>query len=436
MKTTRLHDPNAAKTGGPAPEIETTTLANGLRVLTDPMAEVESVSLGVWVEAGARYETPAQSGISHLLEHMAFKGTERRSARAIAEEIEAVGGQMNAYTARENTAYYVKVLKEDADLALDILGDILRHSTMDSDELARERTVVLQEIGQARDTPDDIVFDHFQETAFPGQPLGRPVLGDETVVSTVERGALIGYMARHYGAGRMVLAAAGRIEHGRLVELGAAAFGDLARGEPTLPEPGRYAGGEFRAKRKLEQAHIVLGFEGLSVHDPDYHALQVFSTALGGGMSSRLFQEVREKRGLVYTIHSFVSSFEDCGVLGIYAGTDPARLGELMPILSDEMVNAAANIGAAEIERARAQLRAGVLMGLERTELRAEQLAQQVLVYGRPIPIAETLAELDAVDQAAIARVAARLLRSRPTLAALGPLARLESFDVFRARLG
>jgi len=434
MKPARLQTPSAAKRGGPVPGIATTTLGNGLRVLTDPMAEVESVSLGVWVEAGARYEQAAESGISHLLEHMAFKGTARRSARDIAEEIEAVGGQMNAYTARENTAYYVKVLKDDVPLALDILGDILRNSAMDADELARERDVVLQEIGQARDTPDDIVFDHFQETAFPGQPLGRPVLGDEAVVGSVERASLVGYMARHYGAQRMVLAAAGKIEHERLVELAGAALGDVARGSPAQPEAGRYAGGEFRAERKLEQAHIVLGFEGVAIHDPDFYALQLLSMALGGGMSSRLFQEVREKRGLVYSIHSFVASFEDCGLFGIYAGTDPKRLKELMPVLCEETAKAGDALTDEEIARARAQLRAGLLMGLERTELRAEQLAQQMLIYGRPIPIAETLQVLEAVDRAAIARVAARLMGSRPTLAALGPLGRLEPFDAIEAR--
>ncbi|HUC63069.1 MAG TPA: pitrilysin family protein [Alphaproteobacteria bacterium] len=399
------------------------------------MAEVESVSLGVWVEAGARYEQAAESGISHLLEHMAFKGTARRSARDIAEEIEAVGGQMNAYTARENTAYYVKVLKDDVPLALDILGDILRNSAMDADELARERDVVLQEIGQARDTPDDIVFDHFQETAFPGQPLGRPVLGDEAVVGSVERASLVGYMARHYGAQRMVLAAAGKIEHERLVELAGAALGDVARGSPAQPEAGRYAGGEFRAERKLEQAHIVLGFEGVAIHDPDFYALQLLSMALGGGMSSRLFQEVRERRGLVYTIHAFASSFTDSGVFGIYAGTGEEEVAEVVPVICEELAHAGSEASKAEVDRAVAQLKAGLLMGLESPGARSEQLAQQLLIFGRPIPTSETIRKIEAVDKIAVARVAARLMASRPTLAALGPIGRLEPYEAVAARL-
>ncbi len=416
-------------------EVETTVLANGLTVMSDRMESVETVSLGVWVSAGTRYEVPEQSGVSHLLEHMAFKGTERRSARAIAEEIEAVGGQLNAYTAREVTAYYAKVLKEDISLAVDILADILQHSAMDEEELARERAVVLQEIGQANDTPDDIIFDYFQETAFPGQPLGRPVLGSAEVVERVPRDVLLAYMGHHYGPRRMVLAASGKLEHARLVELAGEAFSALPPAAPPPPESGAYAGGSFRSDKELEQVHLVIGLEGLSHHDPDYYALQVFSTLLGGGMSSRLFQEVREKRGLVYTIHSFASSFADCGLFGIYAGTGEAEVAELVPVVCEELARAGSEASEVEIARATAQLRAGILMGLESPGSRCEQIAQQMLVFGRAIPTSETIRKIEAVDKAAVARVARRLIASRPTVAALGPLSRLESYDTLVARL-
>lgn len=431
----RLHVLPPRSGNQPAADIQITKLPNGLTVVSDRMEQVETVSLGVWVGAGARNETPELNGISHLLEHMAFKGTRRRSARAIAEEIEAVGGVLNAYTARELTAYYAKVLQEDAPLAIDIIADILQHSVMDAEELARERAVVLQEIGQANDTPDDIIFDHFQETAFPDQPLGRPVLGNEKVVETLGRDALLGYMARSYGASRMVLAAAGKIEHARLVELAADCFLHLPAGNPPIPDAARYSGGEFRADRDLEQVHLVIGLDGLSFHDPDFYALQVYSTLLGGGMSSRLFQEVREKRGLAYTIHSFASSFTDCGAFGVYAGTGEAEVADLVPVVCDELRQAGETANEAEIGRARAQLRASILMSLESTSARTEQLGQQMLVFGRPISTDETIEKIECVDKAAIARVASRLTASRPTVAALGPLSRLERLDAVAARL-
>jgi predicted Zn-dependent peptidase len=416
--------------------VEVTSLSNGLQLATDRMDSVETVSLGVWVAAGTRNERPEINGISHLLEHMAFKGTRRRTARDIAEQIEAVGGQLNAYTGREQTAYYAKVLKEDVGLALDIIADILQHSVFDEEELARERAVVLQEIGQANDTPDDIIFDHFQETAFPGQPLGRPVLGSAEIVRALPRSALVDYLSGQYGGSRMVLAASGQLHHEQLVALAGEAFGDMPRGNPAVFEPARYLGGEFREARDLEQVHIVLGLEGMSYHDPDYYALQVLSTLLGGGMSSRLFQEVREKRGLVYTIHSFASSFTDGGAFGIYAGTGEAELAEMLPVVCDELARAGTSLGEAEIARARAQLKASILMALESTGARCEQLAHQLMVYGRPVPTGEVIGKIEAVDQAATARVAARLLSSRPTVATLGPLGRLEPYDAIAARLG
>ncbi|WP_119462128.1 M16 family metallopeptidase [Rhodospirillaceae bacterium SYSU D60014] len=415
--------------------IRVTTLDNGLRVATDAMPAVDTVSLGIWAGVGTRNEPAAVNGVAHLLEHMAFKGTDRRSARDIAVEIEAVGGHLNAYTSREQTAYYAKVLVEDLPLAVDIIADILQHSTFDEGELARERAVVLQEIGQAEDTPDDIIFDHFQETAYPGQALGRPVLGLAEIVGSLPREAIRGYLHRHYRADRLVLAAAGRIEHDRLVELAAAAFRNLPTGEPESIEPARYQGGDFRQPRDLEQVHLVLGFDGVGYRDPDHYAASVLSTLLGGGMSSRLFQEIREKRGLVYSIYSFASAYTDGGLFGIYAGTGETEAADLVPLICDELVRLPETLDDEEIRRARAQLKAGILMARESTGARCEQLAQHLLVFDRPLSTAEVVAKIDAVDGPQLSRVARRLAASRPTVAALGPIDRVEAFDAIAARL-
>ena len=416
-----------------APQL--TTLANGLRILTDPMGSVDSVSLGMWIGAGARHENPETGGVAHLLEHMAFKGTSRRDALAIAEEIEDVGGHLNAYTAREQTAYYAKVLKEDAPLAIDLLGDILQNSRFDADELARERTVVLQEIGQAADTPDDIIFDDFQETAYPDQAIGRPVLGRAEVVAQMDRQAIVDFIAQNYGADRMVFAAAGNIAHQAVVDMVGVAFEHLPAKSRASSQPAIYRGGDHRQEKDLEQAHLIIGFDGVAFDDPDFYALQVFSTIFGGGMSSRLFQEVREKRGLVYSIYSFASSFLDGGIFGIYAGTGPNEVDQLVPVLADEIVKAAGSISAAELARAKAQLKSGLLMSRESTSNRAEQLAQHMLVRGRIASSAEIVAKVDAIDLDAIAEVATRLRRSPPTVAATGPLAKLEDYETIRARL-
>jgi len=415
---------------------EISTLDNGLRVVTDRVETVDTVSLGLWVEVGTRHESAEVNGVAHFLEHMAFKGTERRSARAIAEEIEAVGGHLNAYTSRESTAYYAKVLKEDAPLALDILADILMHSTFDPAELERERTVILQEIGQANDTPDDIIFDHFQECAFPDQAMGRPVLGSPDIIKRLSREAVTAYLGDHYGAERMVLSVAGNAEHGRAVDLAGKLLAGLPRERAVSTEPARYAGGERREERDLEQLHLVLGFPGLTLSDPDYYAAAVLSTAFGGGMSSRLFQEVREKRGLVYAIHSFAHSYRDGGLFGIYAGTGEGDAAELLPVLCDETMRLDSGFEPAELARAKAQMKAGLLMSLESTSARCEQQAQHLLIHGTPFDPADLVCRIDAVDDAAIGRVVASWRAAPPTLVALGPLGGLEEFGRLRARLG
>jgi predicted Zn-dependent peptidase len=414
---------------------QVTTLANGLRIVTDRMDGVSTSTLGVWVDVGTRSEPEAVNGVAHLLEHMAFKGTARRSARDIAEEIETVGGQINAYTSREHTAYHARVLAEDVPLAIDILADILQHSAFDPEELERERAVILQEIGQAQDTPDDVIFDNFQEQAFPEQGLGRPVLGRAEIIRTIERGAIAGYMARHYTPSRMVLSAAGAVDHGAVVKLAEDAFGALDGIAEVGPDAARYVGGDRREAKDLEQVHLVLGFPGVSYADPDYYAASALSALLGGGMSSRLFQEIREKRGLVYSVYSFAASYMDGGLFGIYAGTGEAEVAELIPVMCDELVGVADTLGEAELRRARAQLKAGLLMGLESSSSRAEQAASQLLIFGRIIPVAEIVARLDEVDRAAVARVARRLFSAEPTFAALGPIGEIEDFDRIARRL-
>ncbi len=409
--------------------IRITTLGNGLRVASDPMSSVETASVGVWVEAGSRYEGAAISGVSHFLEHMVFKGTRRRDARAIAEEIEAVGGHLNAHTSREYTAFYAKVLKENLPLAVDIIADILQDPLLDAGELGRERTVVLQEIMQAQDTPDDIIFDRFQETAFPEQALGRPVLGAPDLIEGMSREILANYLKSHYGAPRMVLAAAGKVDHDALVAMAEGAFDRLPPPSPGVREPAAYSGGDFREERDLEQVHLVLGFRGVGYGDPDFYPLSVLSTLLGGGMSSRLFQEAREKRGLVYSIYSFPSAYSDTGLFGIYAGTGEQEVEELLPLICDELRSVARDVNEAEITRAKAQMRAGMLMSLESTSSRCEQLARQLMIFGRPVPVAETVAKVEAVDREAVVEAARRLLATPPTMATLGPIDRVAGYD-------
>jgi len=415
--------------------VRVSELGNGLRVASDAMDTVESVSVGAWVAVGARDEPAELNGISHLLEHMAFKGTERRDALAIAAEIEAVGGQLNAYTARETTAYYAKILKDDLPLAVDIIADILQHSVMDAKELAREQDVIVQEINQSNDTPDDIVFDYFQATAFPDQAIGRPVLGSAALVRAMDSRRLLDYMRGHYGAANMVFAAAGRLDHDRLAELAASAFDSLPALTNSRRQPARYVGGKFRESRRLEQAHVLMGMQGVAYEDGDFYATSVFSTLLGGGMSSRLFQEVREKRGLAYSIYSYLSSYVDGGLFAIYAGTGEGQVSELVPLVFDEIGKLAKGAPGDEIARARAQVKATILMSLESTSSRCEQLARQMIVFGRPLPVDEIVARVEAVDGAAIARVATRLMDSPPTLAGIGPAPGMRALERAARRL-
>ncbi len=414
--------------------VQVTTLSNGLRVVTDSMSSVETVAVGVWVAAGTRHEIAEINGISHLLEHMAFKGTARRTAQAIAEEMDNVGGQLNAYTSRDHTAYYAKVLKEDLGLAVDILSDILLNSSMDGEELAREQHVVVQEINQADDTPDDIIFDHFQAAAFPDQPMGWPVLGKEEIVRAVTPERLRSYMATNYAADNMVASASGNVDHAAFVALIERAFASLPRRSAVSEVAGKYAGGDFRQSRDLEQIHVVLGYGGVAHGDPDFYNLGALSTLLGEGMSSRLFQEIREKRGLAYSVFSTTQSFSDTGVFSIYIGTGQDDIPKLVPVLRDEIKKVTESISEDEVKRARAQIKAGLLMSLESPGSRCAQSARQIMVYGRPLTTAEIIAKVEDVNAAGITRVAQRIFASTPTLAALGEQKSLNELETLRAR--
>lgn len=398
-----------------------TTLANGLRVVTDSIPHVETVTCGLWVGVGARYESADINGISHVLEHMAFKGTTRRSARQIAEEIEAVGGYLNAYTSREATAYHAQILESDAPLAIDILADILQHSTFEAGEFAREQSVIIQEIGQTFDTPDDIIFDYFQEACYPDQPLGQPILGTARIIGSLSPNQVKTYMQDHYGARQMVFAAAGKLDHEEMVALVAEKFAHLPSDCPKEVRLAIYKGGSVHQTRDLEQTHLVLGYEGLPFGHPDHYAASILSTILGGGMSSRLFQEVREKRGLVYSIYTFASSYHDTGIFGIYAGASPKQIHEVIPVIQEELHRFPKTIEMGEMNRAKAQLKASLMMSLESTTSRCERLANHLLIYGEPIPHQEILEKIDAVTPDQVTVLAQRVFSGPQTRVTLGP---------------
>lgn len=400
-----------------------TTLSNGLRVATLAMPGLHSAALGIWVTAGGRNERAEQNGIAHFLEHMAFKGTTRRSALQIAEAIEDVGGYINAYTSRDATAYYVRVLEDDVDLAFDVISDIVLNPVFDPREIEVERGVILQEIGQCLDTPDDIIFDWLQEAAYPDQPMGRTILGPAECVSRFGRADLARFVAENYGPGQMVISAAGAVSHDRILALAEAAFGHLKPVAQAPREAARWQGRETRHVKPLEQAHFALAFEGPSYLAPDFYAAQIFSSVLGGGMSSRLFQKIREERGLCYTIFAQSGFHDDTGMLTIYAGTGADDLADLANLTIDEIKRAAEDMTEAELARARAQLRASLLMGLESPSAQAERMARSLAVWGRVPNAAEVADRIASVSLADIRDHAIGLIGSaRSALALYGPV--------------
>ena len=398
-------------------------LPNGVRIVSEMMPGLQSASIGVWVAAGGRHERIEQNGIAHFLEHMAFKGTTRRSALQIAEAIEDVGGYINAYTSREVTAYYARVLKQDVPLAMDVISDIVLNPVFDAREIEVERGVILQEIGQAHDTPDDVIFDWLQEESYRDQPLGRTILGPAERVGKFTKDDLAAFVDEHYRPEHMIIAAAGAVDHDVLVRLAEELFGHLVPKSGGDVERAHFTGGEIRRSKPLEQAHFALAFEGPGYRDDRIYTSQIYSSALGGGMSSRLFQEVRENRGLCYTIFAQAGAYGDTGTTTIYAGTSGDEVRDLARITISEMKRAAEDLQEVEVARARAQMKAGMLMGLESPSNRAERLARLVQIWNKVPPLEETVAKIDAVTTEDVRAFAEEMAVTAPAALALyGPI--------------
>lgn len=412
--------------------VECTRLPSGLTVVTENMPHLESVALGTWIKSGSRNETEAEHGIAHLLEHMAFKGTNQRTARQIAEEIENVGGEVNAATSTETTSYYARVLKDNVPLAVDILADILTDSVFDEEELEREKHVILQEIGAADDTPDDVVFDRFSEQAYRGQTIGRSILGTPETVQSFTSGQIRNYLSRNYTTDRMFVVAAGKVDHDAFVKQVEQRFASLPTTPSSTPvmDAARYTGGESRVERDLMDTQVLLGFEGKAYHMRDFYCSQILANILGGGMSSRLFQEVREIRGLCYSVYAFHWGFSDTGIFGIHAATGGENLPELVPVIIEELRKASEHIDGQEIERSRAQIRAQLLMGQESPAARAGQIARQMMLYGRTIPNQEMMERIAGITTQRLTDLAGRLFfDTAPTLSAIGPVDQLVSLN-------
>lgn len=418
--------------------VDISRLSNGLTIVTHTMAQIESVALGIWVKSGSRNERAEEHGIAHMLEHMAFKGTENRTAYQIATDIEDVGGEINAATSVETTAYFARVLKDDMPLAVDILADIITSSKFEEEELEREKQVVLQEINATQDTPDDIVFDYFTETAFRHQTIGRPILGTPDSVRSFTSDNLRSFMNEHYSADRMIVIATGAVEHEQFVREVESRLGSFrAHSVAPLTELANYVGGDFREYRNLKDAQVLIGFEGRAYHMRDYYASQILSIILGGGMSSRLFQEVREKRGLCYSIYAFHWGFSDTGLFGIHTATNEDGLAELVPVVLEELYKASKNISQKELDRARAQYRANLTMSRESPSSRMQMIARQMSLYGRPIPSSELMERLSLITVDRLADLAERLfIDSKPTLAAVGSVGSLVSYCDLVSSLG
>lgn len=413
-----------------------TTLPSGLRVVSQPMPAVRTVAAGVWARAGSRDEAPDEQGLAHFLEHMAFKGTARRSAQAIVEEMESVGGDLNASTTVETTGYYVRLMGEDLPVALDIFADILAHSTFDEVEMKREKSVVLQEIGACEDSPEDWLPDLFMERAFPKQAIGRQILGTRDSVRSFDAKKIRHYLDRCYRAPAMVIAAAGDVDHDRLVADAERLFSSFSADRPPAPAQASYGGGETRKPRRLEQAHLMLGFSGFSYHDDAQYAAHAFAHILGGAMSSRLFQEVREKRGLAYTIDAQHWSYSDCGLFCVSAGCSEEDVGEFVAVTLDEITRATQDITQLELDRARAQIKVSLMSGFESPSRRVDQIAHQLLAYDRLLSGDEILAKLDALTIETVRAAGARMLATAPTLTTIGPARRAPPVDKIAARIG
>jgi len=395
-------------------------LANGLTVAVDPLPGAESVALGLYVKVGSRSEPEALGGVAHLVEHMVFKGAGGRDTRALAEAIEDVGGSLNAWTARDQTAFNGRALARDLPLVAELIADLVRAPHFDEEHLEREKQVILSELGETTDSPDDLVHDHLLEAAFEGQPIGRSVLGTETSIRAASRQDCFDWLLREFVPSRMILAASGRVDAEQLVAIAERLFGDMAsRPEPAV-EPARFTGGLRNDRRSFEQAHWCLAFPGLAAADEGTPALSLFIQALGGGTSSRLFQELREERGLAYSIYAWNQPFADVGLVGIGCAAERARAPESIALARDLVAATADGLTDGELQRARAQIEASLLMGLETAQGRADHLARSIEVFGRPVETDELVEQLRSADVAAVGGAGAALLDGPIAVASVG----------------
>jgi predicted Zn-dependent peptidase len=417
--------------------VEISKLENGLHVVTHAMPHLESVALGIWIKAGARDENPEENGVAHFLEHMAFKGTTRRTAQGIAEEIESAGGEINAATGMETTTYYARTLKNDWPLALDILADIFTESTLDAGELDRERDVILQEIAASKDQPDDLVFDLAQAASYGDHPLGRSILGTAELVQSMTREQMVAWRDRNYWASRMVICATGNVNHTDFVAAAKKHFGHIPHGHAPQRQPPVFAGTAQTEQKPLDQTHLVLSFPAPNYRDPRVYQLQVLASILGGGMSSRLFQEVREKRGLCYSVFAFGTTYEDTGQLGVYAATSPDHTPDLLDVTVNVMLSMVDAVTEKEIDRAKAQLKTSIVMNLESASSRADQIARQFLAFGEVPEMASLIKKIEAVTAEQVRKLAHEIFKSAaPSLSAVGQLSALESHAALAARFG
>jgi predicted Zn-dependent peptidase len=404
-------------------EYRKTTLPNGIRLVTEWIPHVRSVAVGVWVDTGSRHEPADRNGISHFIEHLVFKGTESRSAEDIARAVDSVGGQMDAFTTKEHTCFYVTVLDEHLPLAADLLADILLHPRFDAGDIEREKSVVLQEFGMVEDTPDDVIHDLFAERIWPQHPLGRPILGDRKIVQAFERDMLLEYFRTEYCPERITIAAAGRVRHEQLVDLLGSRFLDFRqRRMPRAADPPDLATSVDLIERPLEQVHFVLGGRGLEQDAPERYALFLLNTIFGGSMSSRLFQGVREREGLVYSIHSGNAAFRDGGHFYVYAGTEPANFRRVVDLTLREF-RSLRNEGVTddELRRAKDHLKGSLMLSLESTGSRMTRIAKQELYFQRPFTFDEILADIERVTARDVKDLGERLLDGPLSLVALGP---------------
>ncbi len=393
--------------------MQITRLANGVRVLSERLPDLTSVTVGIWVQNGSRYERPEQAGISHFLEHLFFKGTTRRTAAQIAEEIDAVGGVLNAFTGKEYTCYYAKVLREHLPLALDLLADLFTQSTFAADEIERERSVIIQEISQVEDSPDDYVHELFNLAFWPGHPLSRPIAGTAATVSGLMRDDFLTFLGARYRPDRVLIAAAGALEHDDLLQGTTRHFGALAGSTQMVDgEPPRARAGLSVHEKELEQVHLCLGTPGISQVDGDRYPAHILNLALGGGMSSRLFQEIRERRGKAYTVYSFLSSYCDAGYTGVYVGTSAAWTREVVEAIRGEITRVTRDgLAPEELARVKSQMKGNMLLGLETSDSRMSRIAKNEIYFGRDVLLDEVAAGIDAVGNDDILRVARRLFQ-------------------------